>query len=460
MSEERASDLPPRIPCLCSLKGDGETSVYEGPLLVGAGGSYKTLTGSLVLGRGAKTGLYARFQGSFSEYGDLVVSDGKDFTEVQLPNDPVLREPYEGQRDEDGNKPPVTVTIPVSSTQGGNLDEVDYFLFGCSSYLEPILPATQVAEGMQRQQSFSLPGWDLVLALARTNGEHELVVRARPDGSFRIDEDRLDDLSLNLFYLLSFLASREVGVGPIFGLDPNGEIVWARYSSTRSRAGSPGFHWCPNGVAGEALASISQGFTLVLSDPATEKILTRSLEALTFANSSEVLDVRIPIVCTGLETLAWAYLRRFENVGRKAMKAMKLGEMLRRLLVAGQIPLEIPEHFAALKARADSVRELKGADGPEVLSHVRNGLVHPPKSLNDPEWPTGDQLVEAWQLATWYLELVVLRCLQYDGTYLRRIDLWNGSVSPTQVPWANSVGTPGKGYGSSEGAETPGQRPS
>jgi hypothetical protein len=45
-------------------------------------------------------------------------------------------------------------------------------------------------------------------------------------------------------------------------------------------------------------------------------------------------------------------------------------------------------------------------------------------------------LVEAWQLATWYLELAVVRLLGYDGEYVSRLRLegWIGDTEP--VPWS------------------------
>lgn len=75
---------------------------------------------------------------------------------------------------------------------------------------------------------------------------------------------------------------------------------------------------------GTALATLALGYSEITKNGAIEEIVGRSIEALSFSNSSEVLDVRIPIACTALETLAWAYLRRCEHVGRKEAQGMKL----------------------------------------------------------------------------------------------------------------------------------------
>lgn len=70
-----------------------------------------------------------------------------------------------------------------------------------------------------------------------------------------------------------------------------------------------------------------------------------------------------------------------------------------------------------------------------MVFDVRNGVVHPPKKLSDPEWPTGDELFETWRLAAWYLELAILRVLGYSDEYTSRLQLtgWAGETEP--VPW-------------------------
>lgn len=70
-----------------------------------------------------------------------------------------------------------------------------------------------------------------------------------------------------------------------------------------------------------------------------------------------------------------------------------------------------------------------------MIFDVRNDLVHPPRRLSDPEWPTSDELLEAWQLATWYLELVILRVLGYNGEYVNRLQLHGWAGQTEQVPW-------------------------
>lgn len=56
----------------------------------------------------------------------------------------------------------------------------------------------------------------------------------------------------------------------------------------------------------------------------------------------------------------------------------------------------------------------------------------------EPEWPDRDELLEAWQLAAWYLELAVVRLLGYEGEYVSRLRL-EGWIGDTEiVPWSVS----------------------
>ena len=58
--------------------------------------------------------------------------------------------------------------------------------------------------------------------------------------------------------------------------------------------------------------------------------------------------------------------------------------------------------------------------------------------MEEPEWPDRDELLEAWQLATWYLELAVLRLLGYEGEYLSRLRWGGWDFDTDSLPWSAS----------------------
>lgn len=99
------------------------------------------------------------------------------------------------------------------------------------------------------------------------------------------------------------------------------------------------------------------------------------------------------------------------------------------------MPINLPADFTALAARGRAISN-QPLSGSDLVFNVRNALVHPPRKLNDIEWPSGEELFEGWRLAMWYLELVILRVLGYEGEYVSRLKL-SGTVWDTdRPPWA------------------------
>ena len=151
---------------------------------------------------------------------------------------------------------------------------------------------------------------------------------------------------------------------------------------------------------------------------------------------SERIDERRGIVpaCTALETLCWSILvvterwltgDRQPDGGRGGYERLTSADQFRLLLRWSGLTTEVPQNLTNLKQKAAS----NNWDGPQVVTWVRNRVVHPDRH---------DQLVdgiaaESWLLAMWYTELVTLRLLGYDGYFRDRLD--DGIIK--RVPWAD-----------------------
>jgi hypothetical protein len=302
------------------------------------------------------------------------------------------------------------------------------------------LPEQQTSQGSQGQLPFILPGWGLRLARAagpRSENDFSFVVEAIPDTT----PVSLDDIKLmirRVFMLLSFIAGTEVGVGPRAGLDGTGQVAWAWWGPGRAGQRPPAWRWSPDHLVNEALPTLADGLTLaaLAADPGLEACIDRAVNLLVSANGQGVvLDVRIPVACSGLELMAWAVLQHHQWLSADALHGLSSGSRARLLLQWAQIPAGLPPDSTALEARRQRLGK-QSDGGPEMVFAVRNRVVHPPKRLSDPEWPTSGELLEAWQLATRYLELAILRVLGYTGEYVNRLQLhgWAGQTEP--VPWA------------------------
>jgi hypothetical protein len=324
--------------------------------------------------------------------------------------------------------------IPVKHLTAGDMKLAERLILHVSGPLTNLpLPVCQTDAGQQGQLSLVLPGWDLRLAAAGKPDAFEdfsFVVDAVPRKRVR-DEDTARRLRRQLFVLLSLVAGQEIGVGPLVGLDAGGRVVWTEWDAPRFSPGRSPWRWCPKHLVNQALPVLAKGFASLADDPGLEAVVDRAVNHLLAANGSEALDVRIPVACSGLELLSWAVLQRHQWLTTDALGQLRNADPRVRLLLkwAG-IPVDLPDHSSALAARRGRVGRSDWA-GPEVVFNVRNGIVHPPKSIEEPEWPSHDELFEAWQLAIWYLELAILRLLGYEGHYSSRVR--TRAIEP--VPW-------------------------
>jgi hypothetical protein len=334
-------------------------------------------------------------------------------------------------------------TFPINPIVAGQLETASHLLFHFGGALEAPSSPAGFLDARQPQIDFELPGWNLTLVVGdRETDAFCALVKAVPKTG-EIELNDVEKLDRRLFLLLSFIANREVGAGAVAGLDHSGEIVWSSWAPPRIDSQRAPIRWCPEPLIGEALPMLGSGFSAFDSDEAMVEIVDRAIGYSLAANENVLLDVKIPIACSGLELLSWAVLQR-EGVMRSGDERRKLGPdgMVRLLLDWAGIPAAVPAKMRELEHRREQRCE-KFSGGPEVLFNVRNGLVHPPKRLDDLEWPNPEEMFHAWQLATWYLELGILRTLDYDGAYWSRLRLGRSAYDLEPVPWAaNSSGSP------------------
>lgn len=439
MSEENTSHRPAP---LYRPNEDGLIVVYVGELEIKADEDHlATVTGQLELRLSPQTSFHAHFAGPFSEFGPASwLSAGERERTVTIPQGAALTPPAE----------PLSMELPddrawvdddvwSDGITAGELRQAERFLFHFSSGFEPKF---RVRGGGSERISFALPGWSVrvVPTGAEPGDERDFggVAEAVPDEEPSIED--IEKLRDRLYVLLSFVAGREIGIAPICGLDAEGAVVWAEWGAPRLRPGRPSAWWCPPLIAPAALRDLAAGLEQIAADPALEKVAHRAVDHLLAADSNEVLDVRIPVACSGLELLSWAVLRRHGWLGQDSFQQLTAGARVRLLLQWAEVPTSLPEHFAALIARRDRLQHAEW-EAPELLFNIRNGLLHPPRRLTDPEWPSLDELIESWQFATWALQLVLLRLFGYADNYWSRLRLGRSSLDVEAVPWVSEDAT-------------------
>jgi hypothetical protein len=210
-------------------------------------------------------------------------------------------------------------------------------------------------------------------------------------------------------------------------------VVAARWAAPRVNLDHTPLRWCFEGDVATALPQLAAGRAQLEADPVLAECLDRAIALHLAANGPEVLDVKLPVACSGLELLAWSVLQQHGWLSTRATGSLKAHERAQLFMKWAGIPTDLPQSMRALARRRGKLGQ--PMEAVELAINVRNKVVHPPDKISSVEWPSGDQLFEAWQLATWYLELGILRLLEYRGNYQSRLQLggWSGQTEP--VPW-------------------------
>lgn len=414
---------------------DGKILIYAGDLKLSQNNSAWLTRGDLELHLGARSAFYARFAGRDPW---IINSVGADEPSVELPSKPSLNPPTSSVVPvPDGGRLWASCEIRINRLTAGSAASARSVVLHITGQLTDYPLPKYVTDhgGPQGQIHFLLPGWDLRLAKASPEPSRETdftyVVKAIPR-SLPVTEDQVAVMIRRVFILLRLVASGGVGIGPRVGLDNGGRVVWVDWGVPHSE--SAGQRWCPDREVLTALPVLADVLSGLSDDPGLEACVDRAISLLLAVNEPGVLDVKIPIVCSGLELLGWSILQHRQWLTPDDLGKLSAGARTRLLLQWAGIPIDLPSDFDALTAwRGRQGRPYVA--GPELIFELRNRVVHPPKRLSDPEWPHPDELWEAFRLATWYLELALLRILNYNGEYASRLQLtgWKGQTEP--MPW-------------------------
>jgi len=428
-----------RIKSVYRSRPDGEILLYGGDLEFSKDGSSWTAPGDITFSLDDRAVVAARFAGN--DQWMLEVFGEVDQLEVALPTGADLTPPEQSAVPAQPN----TVTpwvrcddLRINRLIGGDPGLAERIVIHVTGSLgdHHQWPEVDTDEGRQDQLSFDLPGWTLVMAAVEPDEQDvpfSYVIEAAPHPVAPITEELIGELNRRVFVLSSFIRGTTIGVYPCVGVDAAGSVVWAQWSSPRIGRTYSRHRWCWDGLVHAALPGLAAGITPLLADEGLERCIERAIALQLGANNGDVeLDLRIPLACTGLELVAWSVLQH--RGWLTSTSKLAAAARLRLLLQWARIPIDVPADFTRLLRRRAAFLPPDSA-GPEVVFEIRNKLVHPPRSLRDPEWPHPEELVEAWQLATWYLELAILKVLGYTGPHTSRLKMtgWVGETEP--VPW-------------------------
>ncbi len=107
---------------------------------------------------------------------------------------------------------------------------------------------------------------------------------------------------------------------------------------------------------------------------------------------------------------------------------------IRNALEELEIPRNIPSWFNNLRLFAERNTCDFPWDAPMVITKIRNDIVHPETRFQ----VTWQDLIETHRLCLWYIEMILLRKINFQGNYWNRYIVEN--ISPyCAVPWEEAI---------------------
>ncbi|MFC6512200.1 hypothetical protein ACFQFR_04115 [Streptomyces goshikiensis] len=239
---------------------------------------------------------------------------------------------------------------------------------------------------------------------------------------------------------LSFALGRWVAPALPVGLNDQEHAVWGQWGPMLcdpARRISSGW-WYPEDQ--ESLAGLLACLLPAFRDPDKGQALRLQMQyAITAIADRGFVEQRIMSGAAGLEHVMWQELVLSGRLteAEYASRARPAHDKLRTLLTESGVDLRVRADrlpAAAAYATRQQVNGARPADGADVVTRVRNRLVHP-KETQEPVYGVQGLVTDIWLLTRHYLALLVLRSIGYLGSYqdLSKTNRLVGETEP--VPW-------------------------
>lgn len=213
------------------------------------------------------------------------------------------------------------------------------------------------------------------------------------------------------------------------GLDDDDQLVWLEL---KRRWTSP---WRSHLRAFDLHKhELSDAFACYLArrnDPTWKEPLRVATQIYVEASGPITADTSLVLAQSVLELITWVrFVDELGNRQAKDFDGLMASERLRELLVWLEVDPTIPPQQTALASEAAN-QDWK--DGPHAIGAMRNALIHPRQRERLLRTPSMAR-IELQELALWYVELALLRLIDFDGFYFDRLgEKATGIVEP--VPW-------------------------
>lgn len=284
----------------------------------------------------------------------------------------------------------------------------------------------------------SADNWELHIYPISNN--HEIIKNLKASNGYNfthlstlVKKDRrkfsISDLTDFFDYLTLFFSFvRGFWVSPLIPFDENRRIIFEAIKKPRISHWENCFSWSDPQYA-EGVSILFSKLFKKWCDPFWKKHLNSLIYWYIMSNMQHGgLDGAIVMSQIGLELISWNLLVQDKHImTSKIYYENYAATNFRELFSYIGLPLNIPGELNKLKIFAKQ-NNLK--DAPRAITEIRNELVHPKKKYSNVI--DTNIKIETWKLILWYLELTILKVLDYDGQYSNRTrkDPRVGQVEP------------------------------
>lgn len=250
-----------------------------------------------------------------------------------------------------------------------------------------------------------------------------------------IYHDDYEQLAYCLSSFLSFLNGFKCGEYVAQGIYEN-EVIWTDYNPKTVGLYKTVFSW-PCKLSIDGLNEAWREFYKIWKKPDEEGFINSAVHWYLEANSNSVIENGIILTQIGLELVYNCLIVENKKIliGQDA-ESISGANKIRLLLSQIGLTNEIPDLLKDLKLY---IGQNNLPDGVEAFVQIRNALVHSREEKRKKLDQISPNVIhQAYQLGLWYLELSILRIIEYRGKYRFRCSdkKWSGE-DEIQVPWSD-----------------------
>ncbi len=248
-----------------------------------------------------------------------------------------------------------------------------------------------------------------------------------------IYHEEMKDISICFSNFLSFLNGRRCSIYVAQGIYEN-NTIWTDFTPNRVDLYKTVRSW-PCRFALEGLNEAWRKFYNILNVDKEEGFLNSIIHWYLEANCNPIIDNAIVLTQIGLELVYnWYVVEQKKILIGPDSENISAANKIRLLLSQIGLKNDLPSSFIELR---NYIEQNKLPDGIEAFVQIRNALVHSQQEKRrklDKISPT--VLYQANELGLWYLELSILKIIDFNGKYqFRCSDKAWPKENEMLVPW-------------------------